>query len=205
MIELKNIKKSFGDQIVLGGITYTFPSKGMFVLRGANMVGKSTLLYIIDLLDHEYSGSLFIDGNNINIMNEKERMEFREKNIFFILPQNNLIPNLSPVENIRLCGNDSDSLPSFLPEYLLSYKDCFTLSGGEEMIVALAGCVLSKKRILLLDEPTYSLSYENKIKVLELLKEISKNSLVLFSSHDEVTFSECTNLFLKEGKLVLNK
>lgn len=201
MIEVKNIKKSFGQQKVLDGFSYAFPSQGMFVLRGDNMAGKSTLLYIIDLLDDDYSGSLTIDSIDMHNISDKEKMEFREKKIFFILPQNNLIPSLSPEANVRLSGGEKEELPLFFPKHLLNYKDSSTLSGGEEMMVALAGAVLSKKKILLLDEPTYSLSYENKIKVLDVLKEISKKNLVIFSSHDETTFSGCTNLFLKEGKL----
>lgn len=201
MVSLKNIKKSFGEKVVLDGVSYDFPDRGLFVLCGDNMSGKTTLLHIIALLDRSFDGDVIIDFSSTKEMGLARLESMRSKFIDLVIPKNNLIPSLSPLENVLLGLSSTAKLPLFFPSRLTDYKDSMSLSGGEEMLVALSACALRNRPVILLDEPTYSLNPKSKKLVTDALLSLSKTSLVIAASHDSDLQLAGTIVRLENGRL----
>lgn len=178
MIELKDIYKQINLNIILNHITLTFNDSGLYFLTGDNGCGKTTLLYLLAMLDNDYTGDYLIDGKNISLLPKKEREKERIQNISLLLPKGNLIDFLSVEENICLYSNpNADSLKN-------NYGPVSGLSGGEEILIALENEIGKNKKILLLDEVTSTLSDENVKRVMDVFLKYSMSHLVIMASHD---------------------
>ena len=193
MIKLKSINKSFNigknNEIkVLKDISLSFPNTGLFIILGPSGSGKSTLLSLIGALDKPTSGEIYFDGQDITNFSDKEANIYREKYVSFIFQDNNLIDYLSLGDNAMLKSDDKQRKEEILRKLdidSLAKKKPSTLSGGEKERCAIARAVISDSKVLLCDEPTASLDYQNAENVLSILKEISKTRLVIVVSHDE--------------------
>ena len=183
MIELKNISKNFGKNIVLKNLNIKFPSKGLYVIYGSNGIGKTTLLYILGLLDFSFKGKLIIDGLDAKQTNKSVLRKYRNENISYIFSKGNLISYLNVKENLYLGINDKENITRFIS--LPDKQDVKTLSGGEELLLSLSHEISLNKKIYLLDEVTAALDDENLNKVTSVLKELSKKSLVIMIAHDD--------------------
>jgi len=176
MIELRNVEKRIQGQRILGPLNLTLPDEGLFLLTGDNGSGKTTLLYLLALLDEDYYGKYLLDGTRTDLLSRREREKLRTKKISLLLPRGNLVDFLTVSENGRLfCPQRKE------PEDL---RLSGTLSGGEEIQVALRQELSLGKKILLLDEITSSLSDEHAGEVISALKEASRTRLVLLATHD---------------------
>ena len=173
MIELKNVTKRFGKKVVLSDINIKFPNTGLFIILGNNGVGKTTLLYILGLLDLDFEGDLYIDNLNIKNSDINYLREYRNKNVSYVFSKGNLIPYLSVKDNLRIGVKNENDIVKFID--LPDDQDVQTLSGGEELLLSLSHEVSLKKNIYLLDEVTAALDDDNLNKVIDILKKYARS------------------------------
>ena len=186
MITFKNVSKEYqiGDQRVeaLKQISFSIEEGQLTVILGPSGSGKSTALNLLGGMDRATSGKIEFDQQEISALSDQELTEYRRNIVGFVFQFYNLIPNLNASENVgiaaQLTGN-TDEAAYFLKEVGLEHrKNNFPsqLSGGEMQRVAIARALAKKPRLLLCDEPTGALDSQTGQKVIELLKNIAKNS-----------------------------
>lgn len=181
MIKINNVSKKYKDKLILNDINYCFENNGLYVIKGYNGCGKTTLLNILALIDINYSGEIIIDDQHFDSSSFMTKDKYRKKNISYILPSNNLISFLSIKDNILL---ESNNLIDPLLNGIDLDKNINQISGGQEMLVAISRFLNSNKSIGLLDEITSQLDEKNTFKIMERLIEVSKKKLIIFVSHD---------------------
>jgi len=219
LILLRDIKKVF----VVGKITYE-------VLRGINLEvfagdflaimgpsggGKSTLLYILGLLDKPTSGSYFFEGREVSTLSEAEMARLRNQKIGFIFQAFHLVPWATALENVLLpClyrGNirEEDRLRAQALLERLGLADKMhlkpaELSGGQQQRVAIARALINKPSLLLADEPTGNLDSKSSQEVVKILKELNEEGLtIILVTHDpEVAKTSKKIKILKDGVFV---
>lgn len=218
MIILNNITKSYkikkqSTKIVLEDINITLPNQGMIMIVGKSGSGKSTLLNIIGTLDKPNSGEIIIDNHNVLKLNNKQLNNYRNTYLGFIFQEYNLLDNLNVLENIklsldlqkkRISNHEILELLNNLDLKDLEKRKTNELSGGEKQRVALARAIIKDKKILLADEPTGNLDSKNSEDVFKILKEISKNHLVIVVTHnlDYAKLYGDRIIELSEGKII---
>lgn len=197
MIEVKNLTKYFiinnRKTILFNDVNFYLPDKGIYFIEGKSGSGKSTLLYLLSGIERGNSGSIKINSKRIDKMNEIEKEEFFKNEIGFLFQSFNLINELSVKDNLSLTNTIKEtkfdpSINHLLSKFGLIDKldqKVFTLSGGEKQRLSLIRCLLNKPKIIFADEPTGALDNENSLILMEELKNISKNSLVIIVSHDK--------------------
>lgn len=197
MIELKNITKRFNNNIVLDNLNYKFLETGLYIINGDNGSGKTTLSYIIGLLDNKYEGKFYFNNVDVSKLSKKENNQAREKFISYIFSKNNLIPYLNVKENLDLSNSENNFID------LEMKQDVNTLSGGEEILLALDIEINKKKKIYILDEVTAMLDNDHFNKLMEIINNLSKEVLIIMISHDKRTNKYGKQLKLNKGKLNL--
>ena len=197
MIELKNITKRFNNNIVLDNLNYKFLETGLYVINGDNGSGKTTLSYIIGLLDNKYEGKFYFNNVDVSKLSKKEYNQAREKFISYIFSKNNLIPYLNVKENLDLSNFENNFID------LEMKQDVNTLSGGEEILLALNIEINKKKKIYILDEVTAMLDNDHFNKLMEIINNLSREVLIIMISHDKRTDKYGKQLKLNKGKLNL--
>lgn len=216
MISLKNVNKYFfkgrpNEIHVIDDITLELPATGMHALYGQSGCGKTTLLNTIGGLDGIKSGSIEIDGNDI----KKNTDNIRNRYIGYIFQNYNLNLKVSNYENVaeslRLCGMEDEEEISKrvmaalenvgMEKYIHRMPD--TLSGGQKQRIAIARAIVKNPAIILADEPTGNLDESNTIVIMDLLKSISKEHLVLLVTHEsELVDHYCEQVIeLKDGHI----
>jgi len=197
LLEVKDIHKSFVTGVrkidVLKGISMELEKGEICVLLGPSGSGKSTLLNIIGGIDTPDKGTFFFDGDEITGYSENELSLYRRKRLAYVFQTYNLIPNLTLKENIEsgayLSENplNIDELLNVLGLYKLEDKLPSELSGGEQQRCAIGRAVVKNPDLLLCDEPTGALDYENSKEILKLLESINKkySTTMLIVTHNE--------------------
>ncbi|HAF7113736.1 TPA: ABC transporter ATP-binding protein [Salmonella enterica] len=193
MIRINIASKRFGDRILFKNYTLSICENDFVVLTGPSGVGKSSLLNIIGLLDNDYSGYYQIFNNEVEFKSYKSTVLIRRKYFGYIF-QDSLINERQSIIRNLLCSVDYPQLSEarkhithILKLVGLPNSNCLAslLSGGEKQRLALARALIKHPRILLADEPTASLDAENKIKVMNILKDFHKNGgTVIMITHD---------------------
>jgi len=209
MIKIMNLSKKYGNFYALKDVNLELPSKGLIGISGESGSGKTTLLNAIALMDNKYQGEIIINNKNILKYN-KRKIDKYHLNIGYIFQTPYLFNFCTVKENIQflsLIKGKKENINEILKLVGLSkYKNkkVNILSGGQRQRVSIAASLISKPKILLCDEPTGSLDSENSIKVMEILKEISKDILVVIVSHDLRLLKEYTDsiIYLRNGELV---
>ncbi len=186
MVEIKNVTKRFGEKVALNDVSLSLPNKGLVLVKGHNGSGKTTLVNLVSTLDSPNEGSIIIDGVDITKKDEKELSKFREQNISIIFQKNNLIENLSVEENINIVGGNErfGEIIKLLQIEELLKKRAKDLSGGEQQKVAIARAILKNAKIVIADEPTSSIDIETREVILNTLKTLSKDRLVILIAHE---------------------
>lgn len=199
MLKLENIKKFYktGSLITkaLNGVSVTFREKEFVAILGESGSGKTTMLNVIGGLDTYDEGNLVINGQPTQSFSEADWDAYRNNSIGFVFQSYNLIPHLSVIANVELGMTLSNvskdqrrqSAEEALAEVgLLAHKDKKPnqLSGGQMQRVAIARALANNPDILLCDEPTGALDSETGIQVLELIKRLSKDRLVIMVTHN---------------------
>ncbi|MGG1312797.1 ABC transporter ATP-binding protein [Cohnella laeviribosi] len=190
-------------------------AQGEFVaIVGASGSGKSTLLHLLGGLDRPTSGEVYIDGENLYALKEKERAVFRRRKIGFIFQSFNLIPVLNVEENIQLPllldhrQPDKNYIRDLIATLGLDNRRKHLpseLSGGQQQRVAIGRALAYKPAIVLADEPTGNLDSANGREVLELLKLAVRqyHQTVIVISHDMNVAAEADRVLrLQDGRLV---
>lgn len=192
-------KNDSSEKEALKNVNITLPNKGLVFITGKSGSGKTTLLHIIGKILAPSSGEI-IDH------------DYQVKDIGFIFQENNLLKSLNIEENIILGSKEKsikkvDEIAKKLKINHLIFENMKNLSGGEKQRVAIARCLYRDNKIILADEPTTSLDQENQENIINILKEISKEKLVIIVSHNETLVSKYADrqLILVEGKVVEDK
>jgi ABC-type lipoprotein export system ATPase subunit/ABC-type antimicrobial peptide transport system permease subunit len=197
MIQLKDVTKthinSRNSKVeALKGINLELPSKGFMLLVGDNGSGKSTLLSILGCLDSVTSGQFLVDGRDFAQLKQSDLDDWRGKDVAFVFQEYNLLQSYTVAENIRLGKTLSgetmtdEEISKLLKKVRLEgfeHRYPKDLSGGERQKVAVARALARNPRLILVDEPTAQADEQSTISLLEILKEISKNILVVIISH----------------------
>ncbi|MGE7978267.1 ATP-binding cassette domain-containing protein [Psychrobacillus sp. NPDC093200] len=214
MIEIKKLTKKYEDSLILDDTSINFPSKGLVCLLGASGSGKSTLLNMVAGFDSDYSGDITVCGTSISKMNADELCAYRRENIGFIFQNYHLLSGYTVLENILLpCEQNTSSeeenrenAKELLNKLGLSQKTnekIENLSGGQKQRVAIGRALISKPRIILADEPTGALDRRNSNEIMELLKKISKDRLVIVITHDQKICSYADEVVhIEKGKII---
>jgi len=215
MLKLNGVSKSYitsSNRVdALTDINISFGTNGLVFILGASGSGKTTLLNLIGGLDTSSSGDILI--NNKKISNDRSSLElYRNNYISFVFQDFNLLPNLTVYENISMvcCEQDFEHAKEKVADILNKvnlggYENRYPnqLSGGEIQRVVIARALFKNSSIILADEPTGNLNKENSKNVLEILKKISNEKLVIVVSHNEDLAYEYADRIIKleDGKI----
>ena len=199
MLKLENIKKDYitGDTAVhaLKGVSVEFRKSEFVSILGQSGCGKTTLLNIIGGLDRYTSGELYIGGRATSDFRDRDWDNYRNHSVGFIFQSYNLIPHQSVLSNVELAltltGVPRAERRRRAAEALEKVgladqinKKPNEMSGGQMQRVAIARALVNDPEILLADEPTGALDSETSVQIMELLKEISKDRLVIMVTHN---------------------
>ena len=210
MIKLEHIKKKFDDKVILDDISLELEDTGLVVIKGETGSGKTTLLNIISGLDKCSSGKIYYDNKII-----KNKNLYRKENISIVFQEFYLLDDLSVYDNlVYYCYlhdmNDKKEIDYRVNTVLKTlkihkYKKKLVkeLSGGEKQRVAISRILLFKTKIIILDEPTSNLDYENSKFMMDIFKRLAKESLVILVSHNiDLAYNFADKIYeLKGGKL----
>ena len=198
-IKIKNIYKKYEKNKtikVLNDISFNFLSGKIYSIVGPSGSGKSTLLNLLSLIDTPSSGSIEFNNRKINFYNKIENDNIRSKNIGIIYQDKNLLSDFSAIENVYLpnllLSNDKSTSINLAKKIiksvgLLSRLNHFPteLSGGENQRIAIARALINNPEIILADEPTGSLDFENAKQIFEILFKLrDKNRILIFATHN---------------------
>ena len=198
-INIKNISKKYEKNKtikVLNDISFNFESGKIYSIVGPSGSGKSTLLNLLSLIDTPTSGAIEINNNKINFENKIENDEIRAKNIGIIYQDKNLLSDFTAIENVYfpnlLLSNDKNSSIDIAKKIIknvgLSARlNHFPseLSGGENQRIAIARALINNPDIVLADEPTGSLDFENAKQIFKLLLNLkNKNRIIIYATHN---------------------
>ena len=219
MLKLNNVKKDYktGDfvQHALKGISLSFRENEFVAILGPSGSGKTTLLNIIGGLDRYSKGDLIIDGKSTKKFKDKDWDAYRNHAIGFVFQSYNLIGHISVLENVEMGMTLSGESASVRRKKALSLlekvglkehanKKPNQLSGGQMQRVAIARALANDPKIILADEPTGALDSKTSTQIMELIKEISKDKLVIMVTHNrELAESYATRIVeMKDGELL---
>ena len=214
MIDIENLRKSFGDVEVLKGIDLTIKEKEVVVIIGPSGSGKSTLLRCMNYLEEPTSGKVSVDGivldgeANINKVREEVGMVFQRFNLF---------PHMTVLDNIMLApikvrhitkAEAEDTARKLLARVGLADKaDAYPsqLSGGQQQRVAIARALAMKPKVLLFDEPTSALDPEMVGEVLDVMRKLAEEGMTMVIVTHEMGFAREVGdrlLFVDDGRII---
>ncbi len=214
MIEVKNITKSFGSNIVLRDFSVDFEQSGVTVILGPSGTGKSTLLRCINGLEKTDKGEILVDGLSVNNKKNLRQIRLACGMVFqqtVIFPQMNVMENLimSPIKLLKTPkGEAVDRARFYLKKVGLESKEKSRhneLSGGEQQRIAIARALMMNPKALLLDEVTSALDPEMTREVLNILENLASEGVCMLCVTHEMQFAKDVAsriLFLDGGKLI---
>nr|WP_303933356.1 ABC transporter ATP-binding protein [Treponema denticola] len=215
ILKTENLTKIYNNQVrALNGVSISIERGEFVAVMGSSGSGKSTLLHILGGVDRPTSGTVYIDGEDISALKEKDLALFRRRKIGLVYQFFNLIPNLSVKKNILLPilldkknpdQNYFDEIVSVLglKEKLNSFPS--ELSGGQQQRVAIARSLIYRPSILLADEPTGNLDRKNSDEIIGLLKLSNKNykQTIIMITHDERIALEADRIIkIEDGEIL---
>jgi NitT/TauT family transport system ATP-binding protein len=192
-LSIKSLSKKFGEKIIFQDFSYDFKDKRVYALTGESGIGKTTLLRMIAGLDTDYDGIILNGG---------------KRNTSFLFQEYRLFPEISVLDNVIYANHDKKTPENEKEAKNILFKLGFNesdvylfpreISGGMKQRAALARAFLRATPLLLLDEPTKELDYENSKIVLSLIKEEARKRLVIMVTHrvDEVKEIDATVIAL---------
>lgn len=216
MIELKNIRKSFGSLEVLKGIDLTIRKGEVVSIVGPSGAGKTTLLQIMGTLDRADGGQVYIDGTDVSTLKEKEQAAFRNRHIGFVFQFHQLLPEFTALENVTIpaliAGVSSSEATRKARETLhflglserASHKPA-ELSGGEKQRVAVARALINNPSVILADEPSGSLDTRNKEELHRLffdLRDRLGQTFVIVTHDEGLAALTDRTIHMKDGRIV---
>ena len=198
MIDIKNIKKSFGSLQVLKGIDLHIDKGEVVSIVGPSGAGKTTLLQIIGTLDRPDTGSIQINYVDVTRLSQKQLSDFRNRNIGFVFQFHQLLPEFTAIENIMIpayIAGASNKQARQRAEELLAFMKLSDrashkpneLSGGEKQRIAVARALVNNPSVILADEPSGSLDTKNKEELHQLFFDLRDQfgQTFVIVTHDE--------------------
>jgi len=199
----------------LKNINVEIPQGKLTILKGKSGSGKTTLMNILSALDRPSEGELFLDGENITKISERQREKLRRKRIGFVFQSVALVPMMTAYENVEFAlrlakypGNRKERTEECLRMVGLSKRMHHMpqeLSGGEQQRVAIARAVAHKPQIIFADEPTAELDTNTGLQVMKIFKELAETEgiTIVLTTHDPEMMKLGDKVYqLEEGKLV---
>lgn len=212
MLTIKNIYKSYGKKDnkypALKDISLSFRPSEFVAILGPSGSGKTTLLNILGGLDHYDAGDLIINGKSTKKFKDKDWDSYRNKSIGFIFQSYNLISHISILSNVEMCLTLRNLSKSEAKKRAIEalervglidhlHKKPNELSGGQMQRVAIARALVNNPDIILADEPTGALDSKTSTQIMELIKDISKEKLVIMVTHNEELANIYANRIIK--------
>lgn len=226
MIEIKNLTKIYkvkkgNDVQALKHISLNFPEKGLIFIVGKSGSGKSTLLNLIGALDSFDDGDIIVNGQSIKNLKEPQLDSYRNTCLAFVFQEFNLLNEFNIKENIslplelqnkKISDEEIESLLKKVDLEDYSNRKPNELSGGQKQRVAIARALVKNTNIILADEPSGSLDNETGKQIFQILKDLSKEKLIIVASHNiefanlygdkiiELSFGEIKEIFEPKKK-----
>ena len=191
MITIKGLEKKFQNETTIKYQDLVFEDNKKYILLGASGCGKSTLLNMISGILSPNQGQIYIDGNEVTALQQKEKDIYRIKNIGYIFQDFKLIDDMTVMDNIdvlRLEGVNTSKAADILKElgmYEKRNKKVKQLSGGEKQRIAIVRALVKTPNIILADEPTGNLNFTIGEKVIQELVRASDGKTLIVVSHDD--------------------
>lgn len=221
LFELENVGRFYQiskdkKKYVLKGVTLSFPHRGLITILGKSGSGKSTLLNMIGKIDEPSEGVIFFNDEDISTFKEKRLSKFRSKSISFIFQHYHLLDNQTALYNVMLpaliSGKSPNKAKESAIELLKSFsisselfnKRCADLSGGERERIAVLRAFINKPQVILADEPTGALDKSNAVLVMESLKKISQEALVVMVTHNKELANRYSDriIYMQDGRII---
>ena len=219
MLQLKDIVKKYntgGTEVeVLKKVNISFRESEFVSILGASGSGKTTLLNIIGGLDKYSSGDMLLMGRSTKEFTDRDWDSYRNGTIGFVFQSYNLIGHLSVIENVKLAlsiSGESNKENDIKAKRVLEdvglgdhlYKKPNQLSGGQMQRVAIARALVTNPKVILADEPTGALDSKTSVQIMELIKEISKEKLVIMVTHNPELARKYSDriVSVKDGEII---
>jgi lipoprotein-releasing system ATP-binding protein len=215
LIRLSGIRKTVGSEQILKGIDLEIYEGEFVSIIGASGSGKSSLLYILGLLDKPTEGEVFFEGEKIDYSNDKRLSYLRNSKIGFVFQFHYLVQELSLLDNVILPAikkgvsiKEARERAMVLLERLgLKGKENrkpYEISGGEMQRTAIARALINQPKVLLADEPTGNLDSTNTQKVMDIFKEINKSQTTIVMVTHEIDLARQTRRIveLRDGSVI---
>ncbi|ELR2556610.1 ABC transporter ATP-binding protein [Campylobacter jejuni] len=211
LIKINNLNKEFGKVKALNNINLSVYEGEWLAIMGPSGSGKSTLLNILSLMDTPSSGEYILDNENLEQMDEEQKITLRREKIGLVFQQFHLIPYLNALENVMLSqyyhsSVDEEDAKMVLEKVGLSHRLTHLpsqLSGGEQQRVCIARALINNPELLLADEPTGNLDEANEqivLQTLQKLKNEGKTIVLITHNPDLAKFADRT-LIIQHGVL----
>lgn len=216
MIDIKNITKSFGNLQVLKDINLHINKGEVVSIVGPSGAGKTTLLQIIGTLDKPDSGTICLDGIDVNKLSTRKLSDFRNQHIGFVFQFHQLLPEFTALENVMIPAyiagkNNSEAKQRALEllEFMglsdrANHKPA-ELSGGEKQRVAVARALVNKPAVILADEPSGSLDSKNKAELHQLffdLRDKFGQTFVIVTHDEGLAAITDRTIHMKDGEIL---
>jgi ABC-type polar amino acid transport system ATPase subunit len=215
VVRLENVRKSFGDNVVLDGVDVTVNAGEALVIIGPSGSGKSTLLRCVNLLEPVDSGQIFFEGQEITAKGVKAHA-IRQR-IGIVFQQFNLFPHLRAIDNLTLAARRVGKMPKKeaglrahellkrvgLEDKAQSYPH--QLSGGQQQRVAIARALMMSPHVMLFDEVTSALDPELVGEVLVVMRDLARDGMTMLVVTHEMQFARDVGdhlIFMDDGKIV---
>ena len=220
MFQIKNLSKEYRSKSgiktkALDNINLKLPNNGLIALVGKSGSGKSTFLNVLGGLDKADNGEILLNGKNILEFKDKTLNSYRNTYLGFVFQDYHLISNLNVKENLEVAlelqkqKNNKGQVEEILNKVGLNgyeKRKVNELSGGQMQRVAIARALIKQPQIILADEPTGNLDSQTSKEIFKLLKDISKEKLIILVTHDYETAEKYADSFLEisDGKIIKN-
>ena len=216
MIDIKNITKSFGNLQVLKDINLHINKGEVVSIVGPSGAGKTTLLPIIGTLDKPDSGTICLDGIDVNKLSTRKLSDFRNQHIGFVFQFHQLLPEFTALENVMIpayiAGKSNSEAKQRALELLefmglsdrANHKPA-ELSGGEKQRVAVARALVNKPAVILADEPSGSLDSKNKAELHQLffdLRDKFGQTFVIVTHDEGLAAITDRTIHMKDGEIL---
>lgn len=216
MLELKNISKSYGTQLILDNISLQVKESEMVSILGPSGSGKSTLLQIMGLLMKADAGQIYLDGIDYAALVEKDQANFRNQKLGFVFQFHHLLGEFTCEENIKfplfIKGSKLDEADLELFDKIVQtlgiqpilHKLPSQISGGEQQRVAVARALINRPTLLLADEPTGNLDNKNAETLYALfveLKAVWQQRIIMVTHNEKLTSHSDQVIYLNSGRI----
>lgn len=212
MLKIKALSKKYysssGDVVALKDLTANLPDVGFVTIMGKSGSGKSSLLHVVGLLDSFNEGSIEYNGISYIDLSEKKRDQIRTNEFSYVFQEKNLVDEFTVFDNLDIASNvNKDTILKLLEQFELADKILkypYELSGGEKQRISICRALLKNSKVLLVDEPTGSLDEENSKIILNLLKDLSKQKLIIMITHDKEYAEKYSDIIyeIQDGKFM---